>query len=111
MAEPPFSGLEGSLGGARRRGAPKTLRSEEGFETRGTRCVFGVQDHRECFRSSGVSGRKMCCGAPETLRSEEGFEAGGTREEKYAVVPRKLRRAGHQQENYMQIPQKAVKWV
>ena len=43
---------------------------------RGTRCVFGVQDHRECFRSSGVSGRKMCCGAPETLRSEEGFEAG-----------------------------------
>ena len=69
MAEPPFSGLEGSLGGARRRGAPKTL------------------------------------------RSEEGFEAGGTREEKYAVVPRKLRRAGHQQENYMQIPQKAVKWV
>lgn len=33
----------------------------------------------------------MCCGAPETLRSEEGFEAGGTREEKYAVVPRKLR--------------------
>lgn len=53
----------------------------------------------------------MCCGAPETLRSEEGFEAGGTREEKYAVVPRKLRRAGHQWENYMQIPQKAVKWV
>lgn len=53
----------------------------------------------------------MCCGAPEILRSEEGFEAGGTREEKYAVVPRKLRRAGHQQENYMQIPQKAVKWV
>lgn len=73
--------------------------------------ISGVQDHRECFRSSGVSGRKMCCGAPETLRSEEGFEAGGTREEKYAVVPRKLRRAGHQQENYMQIPQKAVKWV
>lgn len=69
MAEPPFSGLEGSLGGAHRRDAP------------------------------------------ETLRSEEGFEAGGTREEKYAVVPRKLRRAGHQQENYMQIPQKAVKWV
>jgi len=65
-------------------------------EFRGTRCVFGVQDHRECFRSSGVSGRKMCCGAPKTLRSEEGFEAGGTREEKYAVVPRKLRRAGHQ---------------
>ena len=62
----------------------------------GTGSVFGVQDHRECFRSSGVSGRKMCCGAPETLRSEEGFEAGGTREEKYAVVPRKLRRVGHQ---------------
>lgn len=69
MAEPPFSGLEGSLGGAHRRDAPKTLRSEEGFETR------------------------------------------GTREEKYTVVPRKLRRAGHQRENCMQIPQKAVKWV
>lgn len=51
----------------------------------------------------------MYCGAPKTSRSEEGFEAGGTREEKYAVVPRKLRRVGHQQENYMQIPQKAVK--
>lgn len=73
--------------------------------------ISGGQGHQVCFRSSGVSGRKMCCGAPETLRSEEGFEAGGTREEKYAVVPRKLRRAGHQQENYMQIPQKAVKWV
>ena len=48
-----------------------------------------------CFRSSGASGRKMCCDAPETLRSEEGFEARGTREEKCAVVPRKLRRAGH----------------
>ena len=73
--------------------------------------ISGGQGHQVCFRSSGVSGRKMYCGAPETLRSEEGFEAGGTREEKYAVVPRKLRRAGHQQENYMQIPQKAVKWV
>lgn len=51
----------------------------------------------------------MCCGAPETSRSEEGFEARGTREEKCAVMPRKLRRARHQQENYMQIPQKAVK--
>lgn len=71
--------------------------------------ISGGQGHQVCFRSSGVSGRKMCCGAPETLRSEEGFEAGGTREEKYAVVPRKLRRVGHQQENYMQIPQKAVK--
>lgn len=71
--------------------------------------ISGGQGHQVCFRSSGVSGRKMCCGAPKTLRSEEGFEAGGTREEKYAVVPRKLRRAGHQQENYMQIPQKAVK--
>ena len=73
--------------------------------------ISGGQGHQVCFRSSGVSGRKMCCGAPKTLRSEEGFEAGGTREEKYAVVPRKLRRAGHQQENYVQIPQKAVKWV
>lgn len=89
MAEPPFSGLEGSLGGTRRRGA-------------------GIGRY---FRRSGAPERKICCGAPETLRSEEGFEAGGTREEKYAVVPRKLRRAGHQQENYMQIPQKAVKWV
>ena len=117
MAEPPFSGLEGSLGGARRRGAGigRYFRRSGApgvfSEFRTTGSVFGVQDHRECFRSSGVSGRKMCCGAPETLRSEEGFEAGGTREEKYAVVPRKLRRAGHQQENYMQIPQKAVKWV
>ena len=51
----------------------------------------------------------MCCGAPKTSRSEEGFEARGTREEKCAVVPRKLCRVGHQQENYMQIPQKAVK--
>lgn len=51
----------------------------------------------------------MCCSVPETLRSEEGFEAGGTREEKYAVVSRKLRRAGHQWEKCMQIPQKAVK--
>ena len=46
----------------------------------------------------------MYCGAPETSRSEEGFEARGTREEKCTVVPRKLRRVGHQQENYMQIP-------
>ena len=73
--------------------------------------ISGGQGHQVCFRSSGVSGRKMCCGAPETLRSEEGFEAGGTREEKYAVVPRKLRRAGHQWEKCMQMPQKAVKWV
>ena len=61
------------------------------------------------FSEFGVSGRKMCCGAPEILRSEEGFEARGTREEKCAVVPRKLRRAGHQQGNCMQMPQKAVK--
>lgn len=101
----------GSGGVAWRRTSQRCWNRKIFPEVRGTRCVFGVQDHRECFRSSGVSGRKMCCGAPETLRSEEGFEAGGTREEKYAVVPRKLRRAGHQQENYMQIPQKAVKWV
>ena len=38
--------------------------------------IFGGQGHQVCFRSSGVSGRKMCCGAPETLRSEEGFGSG-----------------------------------
>lgn len=55
----------------RRSGAPGVF-----SEFRTTGSVFGVQDHRECFRSSGVSGRKMCCGAPETLRSEEGFGSG-----------------------------------
>ena len=37
------------------------------------------------------------------------FGVQGYQEGKCAVVPRKLRRAGHQQENYMQMPQKAVK--
>ena len=100
MAEPPFSGLEGSLGGARRRGAgigryfrrsgAPGVFSE--FRTIGS--VFGVQDHRECFRSSGVSGRKMCCGAPETLRSEEGFEAGGTRKENMLWCPENFAERG-----------------
>lgn len=90
--------------------------------------ISGGQGHQVCFRSSeppgvfsefrttgsvfgvqGYQGREMCCGAPKTSRSEEGFEARGTREEKCAVMPRKLRRVGHQQENYMQIPKKAVK--
>lgn len=59
MAEPPFSGLEGSLGGARRRGAPKTLRSEEGFET-------GAPEKRnmlwcpENFAERGISGKSAC---------------------------------------------------
>lgn len=92
--------------GARRRGAGigryfrRSGVSGVFSEFRTTGSVFGVQ---------GYQGREMCCGAPKTSRSEEGFEARGTREEKCAVMPRKLRRVGHQQENYMQIPKKAVK--
>lgn len=84
MAEPPFSGLEGSLGGARRRGA-------------------GIGRY---FRRSGAPG---VFSEFRTIGSVFGVQ--GYQEGKCAVVPRKLRRAGHQQENYMQIPQKAVKWV
>lgn len=72
MAEPPFSGLEGSLGGAHRRGAPETLRSEEGFGA-GAPGVFSE------FRTTG------------SVFGVQGYQEG-----KCAVVPRKLRRAGHQ---------------
>lgn len=63
MAEPPFSGLEGSLGGARRRGAPETLRSEEGFGA-------GAPEKRnmlwcpENFAERGIS-RKITCRYPK----------------------------------------------
>lgn len=108
MAEPPFSGLEGSLGGAHRRGAPKTLRSEEGFETRGTRCVFGVQDHRECFRSSGVSGRKMCCGAPET--SQSGASAGKLHADtpKGSEMNVKMTEVGHMGRKHSLMPRRMI---
>lgn len=108
MAEPPFSGLEGSLGGAHRRGAPKTLRSEEGFETRGTRCVFGVQDHRECFRSSGVSGRKMCCGAPKT--SQSGASVGKVHADapKGSEMNVKMTEVGHMGRKHSLMPRRMI---
>ena len=66
--------------------------------------ISGGQGHQVCFRSSGLPG---VFSEFRTIGSVFGVQ--GYQEGKCVVVPRKLRRAGHQQENYMQIPQKAVK--
>ena len=66
-------------------------------------------------RGAGIGRYFRRSGAPgvfsEFRTTGSVFGVQGYQEGKCAVVPRKLRRAGHQQENYMQIPQKAVKWV
>lgn len=65
----------------------------------------------EGFRRPGAPEKKICRGAQEGKETEESSEALGHQRGKYVMVPRKLCRAGHQQENCTQMPAKAVKWV
>ena len=80
--------------------------------------ISGGQGHQVCFRRSGPPGvfsefrgirKENVLWCPGNIEIRGRFWSRGTREEKYAVVPRKLRRAGHQWEKCMQMPQKAVK--
>lgn len=80
--------------------------------------ISGGQGHQVYFRSSGPPGvfsefrgirKENVLWCPGNIEIRGRFWVRGTREEKCTVMPRKLRRVGHQQENYMQIPQKAVK--
>lgn len=89
MAEPPFSGLEGSLGGAHRRGAPKTLRSEEGF-------------------GSGAPERKICCGAPKT--SQSGASVGKVHADapKGSEMNVKMTEVGHMGRKHSLIPRRMI---
>ena len=82
--------------------------------------ISGGQGHQVCFRSSEPLGvfsefrgirKENVLWCPGNIEIRGRIWSRGTREEKYAVVPRKLRRAGHQWEKCMQMPQKAVKWV
>lgn len=67
--------------------------------------ISGGQGHQVCFRSSGPPGvfsevrgtrKENMLWCPENIEIRGRFWSRGAREEKYAVVPRKLRRAGHQ---------------
>ena len=77
-------------------------------EVRGTRCVFGVQDHRECFRSSGVSGRKMCCGAPKT--SQSGASVGKVHADapKGSEMNVKMTEVGHMGRKHSLMPRRMI---
>lgn len=66
--------------------------------------ISGGQGHQVCFRSSEPSGVFSEFRITGSVFGVQGYQEG-----KCAVVPRKLRRVGHQQEKCMQIPQKAVK--
>ena len=100
--------------GARRRGAGigRYFRRSGALgvfsEVRGTRCVFGVQDHRECFLSSGVSGRKMCCGAPKT--SQSGASAGKLHADtpKGSEMDVKMTEVGHVGRKHSLMPRRMI---
>ena len=66
--------------------------------------ISGGQGHQVCFRSSGPPGVFSEFRTTGSVFGVQGYQEG-----KCAVVPRKLRRAGHQWEKCMQMPQKAVK--
>ncbi len=80
------------------------------FAWRGQRrkCVFGGQDHRECFRSSGVSGRKICCGAPKT--SQSGALAGKLHIDapKGSEMNMKMTETGHMGRKHSLMPRRMI---
>lgn len=72
------------------------------------KCVFGVQNQRECFRSSGVSGRKICCGAPKT--SQSGALAGKLHIDapKGSEMNMKMTEAGHMGRKHSLMPRRMI---
>lgn len=77
-------------------------------EGRTTGGVFGVRNHRECFRSSGVSGRKMCCDAPKT--SQSGALAGKLHIDapKGSEMNVKMTEAGHMGRKHSLMPRRMI---
>ena len=72
------------------------------------KCVFGGQDHRECFQSSGVSGRKICCDAPKT--SQSGALAGKLHIDapKGSEMNMKMTETGHMGRKHSLLPRRMI---
>lgn len=70
--------------------------------------ISGGQGHQVCFRSSGVSGRKMCCGAPKT--SQSGASAGKLHADtpKGSEMGVKMTEAGHMGRKHSLMPRRMI---
>lgn len=70
--------------------------------------ISGGQGHQVCFRSSGVSGRKMCCGAPET--SQSGASAGKLHADtlKGSEMNVKMTEVGHMGRKHSLMPRRMI---
>lgn len=70
--------------------------------------ISGGQGHQVCFRSSGVSGRKMCCGAPKT--SQSGASAGKLHADtpKGSEMNVKMTEVGHMGRKHSLMPRRMI---
>lgn len=70
--------------------------------------ISGGQGHQVCFRSSGVSGRKMCCGAPKT--SQSGASVGKVHADtpKGSEMNVKMTEVGHMGRKHSLMPQRMI---